>query len=199
VDGGCSSTSGTNNEICDGISVLNDGILPALSGVNNDPASQWASELFTMRRSENEQIILSFEVPSGRVHNQVELTVFNCPEQNIYAPQVIVYTASSLDVNANLEMAADVALSEMSCEHLWKFCVKIGGVGVPNLKLVFPHQNNSDMVFLGEVTFINIPVQNSPCDPPQLITMRVPPNNETIGKYSIIVTICAHLVYMSHY
>ena len=30
MDGGCSSTSGTNDEICDGTSVLNDGIIPAL-------------------------------------------------------------------------------------------------------------------------------------------------------------------------
>ena len=31
VNGGCSSTSGTNNEICNGTSVLNDGIIPALA------------------------------------------------------------------------------------------------------------------------------------------------------------------------
>ena len=79
VNGGCSSTSGTNNEICDGTSVLNDGILPALSGVSNDSASQWASELFTMRRSGTDSIVLSLGVLTGHIHNRVELTVFNCP------------------------------------------------------------------------------------------------------------------------
>ena len=68
MNGGCSSTSGTNNEICDGTSVLNEGILPALSGVSNDPASQWASELFTMRRSGTDPIIVSVVLPSqGRI------------------------------------------------------------------------------------------------------------------------------------
>ena len=89
VNGGCSSTSGTNNEICDGTSVLNDGILPALSGVSCDPASQWASELFTMRRSGTDPIAVSLELPSG-THNRVELTVFNCPQWGIYTPRVIV-------------------------------------------------------------------------------------------------------------
>ena len=79
VDGGCSSTSGINNEICDGTSVLNDGILPALIGVSNDSASQWASELFTMRRSGTDPIAVSLELPSG-TYNQVELAVFNCPQ-----------------------------------------------------------------------------------------------------------------------
>ena len=65
VNGGCSSTSGTNNEICNGTNVLNDGIIPALCGFSNDPASQWANELFTMRRCGRPNIVLSVEVPSG--------------------------------------------------------------------------------------------------------------------------------------
>ena len=176
VNGGCSLISGTT---CDGTSVLNDGTLPALSGVSNDSASQWASELFTMRRSGTEQIVLSFEVPIGRIHDRVELTVFNCPQWGIYAPRVIVKIADQ-DV-----IAANATLSEISCEYLLKFCVEFSsGIGVPNLELVFPYQDNSNMIFLGEVTFINIPVQNSPCDPPQLITMRISPEDMITGKYS---------------
>ena len=112
VNGGC----WTNNEICDGTSVLNDGIIPALSGVSNDPASQWANELFTMRRSGTDQIVISVEVPSG-IHNHMELTVFNCPQLGIYAPQVMVYIANSLSANAiNLQMVANVTLSDISCD-----------------------------------------------------------------------------------
>ena len=177
VNGGCSSTSGTNNEICDGTSVLNDGILPALIGVNNDPAPQWANELFTMRRSGTSQIVVSFEVPRVN-HNRMELTVFNCPQLGIYAPQVIVYPASSLNANANLleRIAANMTLPDTSCGYLWTFCVQFnGGVGFPNINLVFPYQNNSDFVFLGEVTFLNDPDPTSLCGPPELITMRVAP------------------------
>ena len=128
VDGSCSSTSGTNNEICDGTSVLNDGILPALSGVSSDSQSLWAAQLLTMRRSG----------------------------------------------------IADMTISQVSCDHLWKLCVELGGAGIPNLNLVFPYQNNSDFVFLGEVTFLN-DGNNNQCDPPELITMQVIPQPST-GK-----------------
>ena len=178
VNGGCSSTSGTNNEICDGTSVLNDGILPALSGVSSDPASQWANELFTMRRSGTDQIVVSVEIPSVS-HNQLELTVFNCPQLGIYAPQVLVYIADSL--KNDLSMIANVTLSEVSCDYLWKFCVQFsGGGGVPNINLVFPYKNNSDFVFLGEVTFLN-DLSNRQCGLPELITMRVSPHPLTTG------------------
>jgi hypothetical protein len=116
VNGGCSSIPGTNNEICDGTSVLNDGILPALSGVSNNPASQWASEFFTMRRSGTDQIAVSVEVPSGRTHDRVELAVFNCPhvQLGIYAPRIIV------DITV-LGTIADATLPDVSCEYLLKF------------------------------------------------------------------------------
>ena len=54
-----------------------------------------------------------------------------------------------------------------------------GGVATPNFNLVFPYQNNSDLVFLDEVTFLNNPT-NPQCDPPEQITMRVTPPS-TIG------------------
>ena len=171
VNGGCSSTSGTNNEICDGTSVLNDGILPALSGVSNDSQSQWAAKLFTMRRSGTDRIVVSFEFPIAS-RNRLELAVFNCPQLGIYAPQVSVYVASQ--TNVDLNMIADMTISQVSCEHLLKFCVELGGAGVPNLNLVFPYQNNSDFVFLGEVTFLIDP-SDFQCDPPELITMTLPP------------------------
>ena len=167
VNGGCSSTSG---EICDGTSVLNDGILPTLSGVSNDPASQWANEFFTMRRSGTNQLVVSVEVPSG-THNRVELTVFNCPQLGIYAPRVNVYTADSL--KHDLSMVANVTLPDVSCDYLMKFCVQFSGsIGTTNFNFVFPYQTNSNFVFLGEVTFMNDP-NNHLCGPPELITMQM--------------------------
>ena len=173
VNDGCSSTSGTNNEICDGTSVLNDGIIPVLSGVSSVPASQWANELFTLKRSGTSQIVISVEVP-GVNHNRMELTMFNCPQLGIYAPQVMVYIAISLSANANLQMVANLTLSEVSCEYLWKVCVRFnGGISIPNFNLVFPYQSNSNFVFLGEVTFLNDPI-NFQCSPPELVTVTTP-------------------------
>ena len=180
MNGGCSSTSGTNNEICDGTSVLNDGILPALSGVSSDPASQWANELFTMRRTGTDQIVVSFEFMSVMSRNRMELAVFNCPQLGIYTPQVIVYNADSL--KNDVGMITNMTLPNISCENLWKFCVNLGGGGgVLYINLVFPYQNNSDFVFLGEVTFFNDPSPGSVCDSPELITMRVAPQTSTTG------------------
>ena len=179
VDGGCSSTSGTNNETCDGTSVINDGILPALSGVSNDSQSQWAAQLFTMRRSGTDRIVVSFEFPILSTScNRLELAVFNCPQLGIYAPQVSVYVANAM--NVDLTRIVDMTISKVSCDHLLKFCVELGGAGIPNLNLVFPYQNNSGFVFLGEVTFLNDP-NNNQCDPPEPITMTLPPQPST-GK-----------------
>ena len=179
VNGGCSSTPG---EICDGTSVLNDGIIPTLSGVSSDPASQWANELFTTRRSGTNQIVVSVEFLSTTTRNRMELAVFNCPQLGIYAPQVTVYIADTMNNNLPMGMIASETLPDVSCEFLLKFCVDVGsGVSVPNINLVFPYQNNSDFVFLGEVTFFNDPNPNSVCDPSELITIRVSPHSLTTG------------------
>ena len=50
VNGKCTSISGTGNNICNGTSVLNDGIISALSGTRQENNSEWAAQLFTMRR-----------------------------------------------------------------------------------------------------------------------------------------------------
>ena len=143
LNGGCSSISG---EICDGTSVLNDGILPALSGVSSDPAFQWANELFTMRRSRTDQKVVSVEIPSV-THNRLELTVFNHPQLGIYAPQVMVYIADSL--KNDLFMIANMTQSEVSCDYLWKFCVQFSsGVGISNINLVFPTRSTLILYFL---------------------------------------------------
>ena len=180
VNGGCSSISGTNNEICNGTSVLNDGVLPALSDVSSDPASQWANELFTMRRCRTDKINVSVQLSADNInYDRVELSVFNCPQWGIYAPQVMVYVTSSLNGN-NLILIADATLSEESCEYLLRFCVPFNqGIGNPNLNLVFPYQNNSNFVFLGEITFLDDP---NPCDQPILITSRIAPQTSTESK-----------------
>ena len=76
--------------------MLNDGIIPALSGVSQETNSEWAVQLFIMRREGNERIIVSVEVPHGVNLDSMQLTVFNCPQQGICASSVNVYSDSSL-------------------------------------------------------------------------------------------------------
>ena len=178
VNGRCTSISGTGSNICNGTSVLNDGIIPALSGVSQENNSEWAAQLFTMRRQGNERIIVSVEVPPTCL-NSVQLTVFNCPQQGIYAPVVNVYSDSSLrsEINDSLpanESITNETLIATSCDHLIRFCVDFGSVfTLPYYILEFPYQNNSDFVFLNEVTFSNLDGANCPL--PELITMSVTP------------------------
>ena len=128
-----------------------------------------------MRRQGTDRIVVLFEVPIG-VHNHVELTVFNCPERGINTPQVAVYLTDNVRIvgpqdSLGLSMIADEALLNISCEYLLKFCVQFSAsAGNPYFNLVFPYQNNSDFVFLGEVAFLNDP-DNRQCGPPELILL----------------------------
>ena len=177
MNGRCTSICGDNNNICNGTSVLNDGLIPALSGVSEDPQSQWAAQLFTMGRamSGTARIILSFEVEHN-TYDRVELAVFNCPERGIYTPVVNVYIDTSFRPErdgANLGFFnTNQSLLSTSCDHLIKFCVQFfGGVSAPYFNLEFPYQTNSNpsFVFLGEVTFLHNGAES--CGPPELITM----------------------------
>ena len=167
--GRCASITGN---VCNGTSVLSDGIIPALSGVSNCPQSEWADQLFTMRRmSRGAGIVLSFEVKPVN-HDRVELVVFNCPEYAIYTPSVNVYIDTSFDPEHLGSLIFNQSLSETSCDHLIRFCVDFSGaVSVTAFDLEFPDQNNSSFVFLAEVTFLNGGTE--PCDPPELITIPV--------------------------
>ena len=174
----CASISGTGNNICNGTSVLNDGIIPALSGVSQETNSEWAAQLFTMRRAGNERIIVSVEIPRV-LHDSIQLTVFNCPQQGIYAPVVNVYSDYSLrpEITGSLpanRFITNEILTPTSCDHLIRFCVNFrSALSVPYYVLEFPYQNNSDFVFLSEVTFSNLGQANCPF--PELVIMPVTP------------------------
>ena len=121
--GRCTSIAGN---ICNGTSVLSDGIIPALSGISNCPQSEWANQLFTMRRNLNRdaRIVLSFEVKPIN-HDRVELVVFNCPEYAIYSPFVNVYIDIWFDPEDSSlgRLISNQSLSVASCDHLIRFCV----------------------------------------------------------------------------
>ena len=169
--GRCTSVAGN---ICNGTSVLNDGIIPTLRGISTScPESEWANQLFTMRRnlSKDAGIVLSFEVEPVN-HDRVELVVFNCPEHAIYTPIVKVYIDTSFNPERLGNLRTTQVLSSTSCDHLIRFCVDLNAaVSVTAFDLEFPYQNNSDFVFLAEVTFLDGGAER--CSPPELITVPV--------------------------
>ena len=168
ADGRCNSTSVVNDmNICNGTSVLNDGVTPTLYGVSEDPSSEWASQLFTMRRSGTDTISLIFQLSSVLNHNRVEVAVFNCPQRGIYAPSIGVYSFSYKRTIKSLQ--------HTSCDHLIKFCLDFNlSTTLQFFVLEFPYQTDSDYVFLGEVTFYDD--GSSSCDAPELINATTYPS-----------------------
>ena len=165
---------------CNGTSVQNDGVVPVLSGVSNDSTSTWAEQLFTMERPESSptsRIFMSFELQDTN-HDRIELSVFNCLQFWINAPQVNVYFDSSFRPPREMDRSfgtlnINVSLSDSSCDYLYKFCVRYTGEGSSrfiNLEFPFEAGANNSRVFVGEVTFVN--GDGSPCGPPELITSK---------------------------
>ena len=170
--------AGDGISICDGTSVLNNGIIPTLGEISNNPRSQWASQLFTMNRTVTtsgvDNITLSFQVGLERTdHDRMEISVFNCPRMGIHTPAIKVFTDTSFrPKSATFSfLHTSASLLTTSCDHLLKFCIKFqGSLSSQFYSIQFPFQEGSNFVFLGEVTFLN--AVGEPCDPrtPQAIT-----------------------------
>ena len=178
-NGNCSSlipgpsiTDGIHRgSICNGTSVLNDGIIPALSDVSSDSGSLWAAPLLTMEQSSTEQIVLSFEV-ENQVYNCIELAVFNCPEGGMSASRINIYSDAIFrpkNVDASLGTnKVNYSLSNTSCDYLVKFCVSFMSVNSSYFNIEFPALTSVNKVFVGEVSFLTGADNCEQC-PPELI------------------------------
>ena len=180
INGQCTHISegieGDSIAICDGTSVLNDGIVPTPNSISDDTQSQWAAQLLTMNRTSSgvANISLSFQVGSDtNVHDRLELVVFNCPQFGINTPAVEVFVDTSFrpEMGGFRFSLASASLRHTSCNHLIKFCIKFGGkLSTRYYTINFPYQNGSNYIFLGEVTFLN-GADGDSCDPgtPEII------------------------------
>ena len=155
------SIVGNNSNICNGTSVLNDGIIPTLSGVSEDPQSLWATELFTMTRPRVAgRIIVSFEVEPV-THNYVEVVVFNCPDLGINTPLINVYSSNSFRPESGDKILGNLLINytfiDSSCSDLITYTIEFyEEISERYFNLEFPHVkgSNSSYVFLGEVAFL---------------------------------------------
>ena len=99
MNGTCSSILTNESVICNGMSALSDGVIPALSRVSCNTASPWAAQLFTMETPlgpTRSSSIISFEVDNSN-HDRIVLAVFNCPLMGISFPVVNVHLTLHLD------------------------------------------------------------------------------------------------------
>ena len=147
--------------ICNGTSVLNDGVIPALSNISdaNDSHSIWAEQLLIMKQSDL-LIVLSFEV-ENRSYDCMQLAMFNCPNKQLNASRVRVYSDAMFRPerdNVTLgERIKDHVLSNTSCDYLLKFYVSfMSNVTTPYFNIEFPAFSSAlNYVVVGEVSFLS--------------------------------------------
>ena len=174
-NGNCSSVipGSYRGSICNGTSVLNDGIIPALSNIN-DSESLWAAQLLTMKQSRStEPIVLSFKVENQIYNvNCIELAVFNCPQGGMNATRINIYSDTSFrperEDTSFGSNETNYFLSNTSCDYLVKFYVSFTPVNSSYFNIEFPAHTSENYVFLGEVSFLT-GADNCEQYPPELI------------------------------
>ena len=164
--GHCSSVShGVVRSTCTDptSSVLFDGVIPTLTGLDGD---MWASQLLTLQRP-MPSINIDITTPISRV----EVTMFNCPEWRILVQSI------SLRDNDGIVIGSSGDLNSItSCDSLVRLCVPAKAINQLALTVQFNLGTDSNWVHLAEVTFYN---DSTNCPPNTTITseMNTTPTN----------------------
>ena len=141
------------------LSILSDGVIPALSNIGDDSTSLWAAQLLTMRQRRDTRIVLSFEV-ENKFYDCMELAVFNCPERAMNVSRMNIYRDTSFrpereDDSLGTNIKTDHSLSNSSCDYLLKFYVSLmSEVNSSYFNIEFPGLTSENYVFVGEVSFL---------------------------------------------
>ena len=158
--GHCSSVSSTDTtSICTDptSSVLFDGVIPTLSGLDGD---MWASQLLTLNGT-GSTIELGFGITLSQLM-RVEVTMFNCPEWRISVQSI------SLRDNDGIVIGSSGDLNSItSCDSLVRLCVPATAINPLVVRVQFDLGTGSNWVHLAEVTFYN---DSTTCPPNTFIT-----------------------------
>ena len=184
--GNCSSVtigvSGPSRYRCDApaSSVLFDGNIPTLTGLNGD---MWASQLLTLQTTNQGDIIFEFTATPGFIGvARVELVMFNCPEWGISVQTVRLLTSSSISVPRSAVRTLTVP-AITSCDSLVRICIP-QNIEQPVIALEFIPPPDSTWTHLAEVTFYD---SGSTCPPDTIITAS-PPDTTTPPQPSTTAT-----------
>ena len=130
-------------------SVLFDGHVPTLTGLDGD---MWAGQLLTIQTTQSvTNVIFDFtDTPGYDRIERVEVVMFNCP-QLIASTTIILTGATARDQSFNTFDSTSVS-SLTSCESLVRVCLS-STVSQPLIGLQFTLDQDSDWVYLAEVTF----------------------------------------------
>ena len=178
INMGCTSRLVDNDGvmICLSQSYLVDGCSPAI----NINTSDWASQLVTVRKTQNDvilydHVLLTFGFDTAVNLTGIELDLFLCPQMNIDAPMIIVYA----DEEKNLVFTQDSFTSlpfqnyppggtvlPTSCDSLSTITITLSDILTdPYITwhiLISSFTSSIDWVYVGEVVFLSIK------NPPQM-------------------------------
>ena len=163
--GHCSSVShgGVTSTCTDPTSsVLFDGVIPTLTGLDGD---MWASQLLTLHRTTSSTIEVAFIVTVIQHLERVEMTMFNCPEWMISVQSI------SLRDNDGIVIGSSGDLNSItSCNSLVRLCVPATAINPLVVLVQFDLGTDSNWVHLAEVTFYD---DSSTCPPNTTITTEM--------------------------
>ena len=158
--GHCSSVISTGfTSVCTNpsSSVLFDGVIPTLSGLDGD---MWASQLLTLN-STGSTIVIGFAISISQLV-RVEVTMFNCPEWGISVQSI------SLRDNDGIVIGSSGDLNSItSCDSLVRLCVPATAINPLVVRVQFDLDTDSNWVHLAEVTFYD---DSTTCPPDTIIT-----------------------------
>ena len=162
--GNCSNVVSSINEftsICTDptSSVLLDGVIPTLTGLDGD---MWASQLLTLN-STGSTIEVAFAIVISQVE-RVELVMFNCPEWGISVQRI------SLRDNNRMVIGSGDLNSITSCDSLVRLCVPATAINPLVVTVQFDLDTDSNWVHLAEVTIYD---DSTTCPPNTTITTEM--------------------------
>ena len=151
-------------------SVLFDGVIPTLTGLDGD---MWESQLLTLYSTGSISTSFSF-FTSELASLRLELVMLNCPEWGIS-----VQSISLRDNDGRVIGSSGDLNSITSCDSLVRLCVPATVMNPLRVTVQFDLGTDSNWVNLAEVTFYN---DNTTCPPDTIITTEMntgPPSPTT--------------------
>ena len=162
-------------------SVLFDGCIPTLTGLDCD---MWASQLLTLQTMRSLTIVIFdfTDTPGYDRVERIEVVMFNCPQWRIASTTITLTGATARGQVFNVFSSTSVS-SLTSCESLVGVCLS-ANVSRPVISLQFTPDQDSDWLHLAEVTFY---ARGSSC-PPNIILPLPPPTTPPVTTPSVTTT-----------
>ena len=139
-------------------SYLLDGNSPAIDTSTSD----WASQLVTVKKDENIApfVGLTFGFDTAVSLTSIELDLFLCPEWNIGAPFISVYSdeKNSLVYSSSAQIIRHHTPSQTSCDSLSTIIIpfeELTTYPIWYILVSFQTQPDTDWVHVGEVRFVD--------------------------------------------